>query len=301
VHNRINNISLCSIDNFSSLEEMILDVFKVSKNQIKKSRLSKKKLARKIAPKDVIELPLNLVNYLLVNPEYSGEKPIILLENQSVLAISKPVKVHGHPLSYCESDNVLSYLNSIGRSDLLRVNESNYDRGLLYRLDFETSGLLILSKTNGLYNSARNNLEDIVKSKVYLAIVDGECRRDEKLSHYLKVGGSKNKDIEVFDQFVEGSKQVECNVKFLAYNKEQNLSLIEVTLFQGHRHQIRKQLQGIGHCILGDPLYGTREAERMFLHCWKYSINLSESNTDRTIEIIDNNVTLFNNLFNFDC
>lgn len=293
--NNDNKINLCFLDDYPSLTEGILSLVKISKNQIKKSSLSKKQLQRKILKRDEVCLPLDLLNYLIINPVFMGSLPKIIFEDEELLGLSKPVRVHCHPLSYCESDNLLSFMRAEGKDKELRVNQKQYDRGLLYRLDYETSGLVLYAKNNELYDKVRADFKTYVVNKTYLAIVDGKCEVEGRLTHYLKSSGPKGEKVDVFEINKDGSLEVECEIKVKNYNSEENLSLIEIKLFQGHRHQIRKQLQAIGHTILGDPIYGKRSSERMFLHCWKYTLNLGVEKT-----IVDSNLGLFSLFFNSD-
>jgi 23S rRNA pseudouridine1911/1915/1917 synthase len=66
----------------------------------------------------------------------------------------------------------------------------------------------------------------------------------------------------------------------LAYNEESDVSLVEVKLKQGHRHQIRVQLQAMGFPIVGDPLYGDRDYPRMLLHCYQYIFDFEDHKYD---------------------
>ncbi|MFT6631375.1 MAG: 23S rRNA pseudouridine1911/1915/1917 synthase [Bacteriovoracaceae bacterium] len=288
-------INFCFIGEFPSVMEGIIILTGLSKSQLKKFQLSKKYLQKTIRKGDIISLPINLLNQNMVNPVYVGPDVKILFENKNIITLSKPPRVHGHPLSYNESDNILSFLRKEGRATELEVNKANYDRGLLYRLDFETSGLIIYSKNEELYKVVRANLKEVIKTKTYLAVVDGKLNQEGLLTHYLKSFGKKGAKVEICSSSDIDSKKVECKVKLIEFNKEENLSLVEVELFQGARHQIRKQLEAIGNTIYGDPLYGSREAPRMYLHCWKYRIVWEEE-----LLLSDNNLSLFLKLFHFN-
>jgi 23S rRNA pseudouridine1911/1915/1917 synthase len=289
-------INFSFINNYPSVMEGIIDLTGLSKSQLKKYQIPKKYLQKKVLKGDGCSVPVNLLNRNMISPVYSGEKVITLFENTDLLVLSKPQRIHSHPLSYNESDNVLSSLREEGRNKELGVNKENYDRGLLYRLDFETSGLLIYSKSDELYQTVRNDFKAVIKKKKYLAVVEGKLIKEGHFTHYLKSSGKKGARVEVSDTDNDlKSKKVECIVKLIEFNEEENLSLVEVELFQGARHQIRKQLEALGHPIYGDPLYGARKASRMYLHCWEYQIVWKEE-----LLLKDNNLKLFLKLFNFN-
>ncbi|MBT4791231.1 MAG: RNA pseudouridine synthase [Halobacteriovoraceae bacterium] len=288
-------ISFCVLRNYSSLKEAVQVIFSISNQQLKKNKLSKKKLDRSIKQHDEITLSLNIINHHKINPEYTGSGISIIYEDDEIFGISKPEKTHTHPLCYLDQNNTLSYLRQAGFWRELSINKEKYDRGLLYRLDFETSGLLLYAKNNHIYQELRADFSKYVKEKKYLVICEGECRIEGLITHYLKASRSKGELILASDHEKLGFTQAQLTLNFKGYNKEHDISLIEVRLFQGHRHQIRVQLQNLGHAILGDPVYGNRSADRMFLHCWKYKVNFTSEKV-----IIDNNLGLFNDFFNLD-
>lgn len=288
-------IELCFISKYPSVQEGILDVFKISKSQLKKLQIPKNYLAKEIRSKDACSLPINLVNHGMINPQYNGPEVQLILETEFILALSKPEKVHTHPLSYDESDNICSFLRQSGRSVELSINKENYDRGLLYRLDYETSGLILYAKNEELYKQARADLKSVVNSKKYLAVVEGEIKQDELVTSYLKSTGKKGSRVDLSSADDISAKKVECKVRLVEFNSTLNISLVEVELFQGVRHQIRKQLEDIGHPIIGDPLYGNKSGKRMYLHCWQYEISWGTK-----LKIEDKNFGLLLDFFNFN-
>jgi 23S rRNA pseudouridine1911/1915/1917 synthase len=264
--------SVCFLNNFPSVAEGIFSLTKCSKSRLKKLKISKNFLQKPIKYRDEIELPINLLNSGQINPLYSGGEVKILSREKDFVAISKPAKIHTHPLCYDESDNLLSFLRFRGEKDLLNINKDSYDRGLLYRLDFETSGLILYATNERVYAEVRDNFSKIAKTKKYRAVVIGKCNSKQDLKHFLNPSGIKNKLIKASDSFEEGSLESVLNIELIEYSLDMNLSLIEVELFEGHRHQIRAQMAAYGFPILGDPLYSKSESERMFLHCHSYTL-----------------------------
>ena len=135
------------------------------------------------------------------------------------------------------------------------------DRGLLYRLDLETSGLLLLTKDKELLKQAREG--SFVKKKVYCALVEGDYDGPKKLSHTLTTTGKKIK---------ADPKGKEAHLKIISseYLLNNNMSLLEVELKEGLRHQIRVQLSLAGFPIVGDELYGGIPNNLFGLHCLRY-------------------------------
>lgn len=236
--------------------------------QLIKKHFSSKEQDRVIRARDVSRLPLSFVNHNKINPTYSGPEVTVISEDANYLVVHKPPGVHCHPHSYEDQDTILNYLVSKNHWASLLVNEANYDRGLLYRLDYETSGVLILAKNEGTLKKVRENFETAMKKKFYWAIVDGDFAQEGEWTHYFKASGQKGQV-----QKVSKDRSPDAHEGHLAVKKiisQNGKSLVLVKLKTGLRHQIRAQLSFLGFPILGDELYGGSRAERLFLHAFRY-------------------------------
>lgn len=263
-----------------SLEDLLKKEFGMSASKIKGFGLSKKILNRPLKKRDVVKLSLNVVNLGMVNPEYDGPQIQILFEDDKVLVIEKPYNVHGHPLTYLDKNNCLSYLRSIGKGKLLAVNCAQNERGLLNRLDFGTSGVLFYLKSEKALKVIRNNFQRSVFDKQYLAICAGEINFEGSHVSLLKSSEKRGRKMKVNiddpslldDKWQRG----EIEIKPLKYSSEKKVSLIKISLKTGIRHQIRAQMAFLGHPLVGDALYGGPQAKRTFLHCYQYGVNVDK-------------------------
>lgn len=286
--------NLCNLGDESSLEDYLLSL-NISKTQIKKSDLPKRVLEKKLEKKEEIEIPLNLVNQGWIYPTYVGPEVDILFEDSRILCLNKPPKIHSHPLSYNEQNNILSFLRQ--NLYLKKTNfcfERQYEGGLLYRLDFETSGVLFFSKEKEQYLSIRKNFKDFAKTKEYICIVKGRFEGSGIYKHFLSPYGLKKSRVRVKENGELGQGVIEVSV--LNQNIDKNLTLLKVRLFSGIRHQIRAQLAHLGYPILGDTLYGGEESDRLFLHAHKYTMLIG----DKNYEVTAKNAVLFDRFFNLD-
>ncbi len=267
---------LCILEDFPSVESSLI-ALNISKSQLKKTKFPKKFLEKKIDCKNELEIPLNLLNQGIINPVYIGPKIEVLFEDNEILCVNKPPKVHSHSLYYDKQDNVLSFLREY--LYLKKTNfcfERKYEGGLLYRLDFETSGVLFFSKTKENYLEVRKNFDKLAKSKEYICIVQGQFEETGIHKHHLSAFGPRKNKVRVKENGDLGQGIMETSI--LNYNSSLNLTLLKVKLFTGIRHQIRAQLSFLGFPILGDNLYGGRPEDRCFLHAYKYSILIREKN-----------------------
>lgn len=239
-----------------------------SSGQLLKKHFSSKQLTRALKAREVSRLPLDLVNQLRINPEYVGPEIEILAETEAYLAVHKPPGIHSHPHAYSDKNTVLNFLASKGLWKSLEVNTENYDRGLFFRLDFETSGVLILAKNEKLLQHVREEFATEMKRKFYWAIVNGSFDREGLHTHYFKGSGAKGSKQKVEDQGGDDLKPGSLAVMKVA--EGQGKSLLLVNLKTGLRHQIRAQLAHLGFPIYGDELYGGGQGERLFLHAFRY-------------------------------
>jgi len=273
---------------FSALEEMSLfDCLryvnpKLSRNKIKE-HYSKIEQARVVGRNQSLSIPLDLANHHLVFPLYEGPTIEILYEDKNFLVIHKPSGVHGHPFLYSERETVINFVRQF-RAPLHLINEPSFERGLLYRLDRETSGVLFYVKDQYLLDELREQFEETAKEKIYLALVEGECKISGSFKHLFTSSGLKGLRMKVFnhadrnkmnskDPVFEGGLEVEP----LKFNPQMNLTLVKVKLETGLRHQIRAQLAHLGFPLWGDSLYGSKRDEfakgrKFYLHALQYTI-----------------------------
>jgi len=286
----------CFLNDYESFEEALRKVFLCSKSILSKYIENKKRLKQKVYARKEYAIDFNLVNYLMINPDYKSKKLEILFENEKYLVINKIAGLHSHPQSYDEVDNCLSFLRAKSFSNLLQVNKNFYDRGLLFRLDKVTSGVLVYVKDENLLLKLRDHYFSLVKKKTYLAIVEGKLDQTFNLSHYFSKSQIKGRKIKVHDNEIENSRQGACVVYPLKFNPLDNVSLIKIELKTGLRHQIRAQLSHIGFPILGDELYGGKSAARVFLHAYNYVINEPEA----FLDVKSSSADLFESFFDLD-
>jgi 23S rRNA pseudouridine1911/1915/1917 synthase len=138
-------------------------------------------------------------------------------------------------------------------------------RGIVHRLDRDTSGLLVVARTDEALRRLQAALADRLIEREYLALVEGRpparagtieapIGRDPRVRTRKAVGGS-------------GAR--EARTHFTLERALADTSLLRLRLDTGRTHQIRVHLQAIGHPVVGDPEYGTAGLlglERQFLH-----------------------------------
>ena len=133
---------------------------------------------------------------------------------------------------------------------------------IVHRLDRETSGLMVFAKTPEAKEALQGNWDRFEKK--YEAVVEGNL---PKVSGVLASDLDESNPFKVFIRPASAlTRHAITHYRVLARNKR--LSLVELTLETGRRHQIRVQLSSIGCPIIGDEKYGakTDPAGRLGLH-----------------------------------
>ncbi len=137
--------------------------------------------------------------------------------------------------------------------------------GIVHRLDRDTSGLIVVARSEEALRRLQAELAARRIEREYLALVEGRppsktgtidapIGRDPRVRTRMAVGGS-------------GAR--EARTRFTLERALRSTSLLSVLLETGRTHQIRVHLQAIGHPVVGDPEYGTNGLlglERQFLH-----------------------------------
>lgn len=265
---KLKHNNLCIINSNHTLKEFLKEELLFSSSSIKKIITNKKLLNKQLRERDEIFIDRDLLNQKFLNPIYSSREIEVIEETNDFIILNKPEGIHGHPLRYSETDTVLNFLRQEFNRIELGEGSDDKERGLLYRLDELTSGVLIYVKDPSHHKSLRENFSELVKKKSYYAIVDGILDIDREVQTYLKGSAERGSIVKVDESGID------CRGHFRTVKKLEhvNKSLIQIELKTGFRHQIRVQLSSLGHPIYGDILYGGEAAKRMFLHAYEYCL-----------------------------
>lgn len=190
----------------------------------------------------------------------------IIYEDDSLIVLNKPRGIVVHPgAGTCEPTLVSGLLHHCG-DNLSKVGGE--DRlGIVHRIDKDTSGLLMVAKTDEVHNELKKQLEKHSVTRVYLAIVLGNFKEDEGIVDYPIGRYSKNriKKAAVVSEAESNETCISGTIRpaYTGYKVIKNFrgySLIECKLRTGRTHQIRVHMSSIGHPIVGDPLYGPKKS-----------------------------------------
>ena len=148
---------------------------------------------------------------------------------------------------------------------------------VVHRLDRDTSGVLLFSKSEELKNLLQEAWEKVEKK--YYTVVTGKLSKKESIvSSYLM----ENKAMFVYSTKKKGEGKF-SETKYRVLAESNKFSLLEIQLLTGRKNQIRVHMQDIGHSVLGDRKYGGAEFRRLMLH--SHSLRFPNPNSEEDILI----------------
>ncbi len=194
----------------------------------------------------------------------------IIFEDEYLIALNKPagIVVHpapGHPtgtlvnalLHHCED---LPGIGGVERP------------GIVHRLDKDTSGLVLVAKTEAAHKNLAAQFKKREIRKEYLAIVKGNVKKDEGSIH-AAIGRHR-----VYRKKMDtrASNGREASTEYQVMHRCKGWSYLKLWPKTGRTHQIRVHLASIHHPVIGDQLYGGKSAEfkmpRQALHAHKLEL-----------------------------
>lgn len=193
----------------------------------------------------------------------------ILYEDNHLIIVEKPVNI---PVQQDRTND--ADLLSILKEDIKKRydKQGNVYLSLIHRLDRPVGGVMVFAKTSKAASRMANmfRLREVTRS--YLAVVRGTVKQENaELVHYLRKDKAKNK-VHIANKGHKDAKKAILHYQVLG--READLSLLHVTLETGRSHQIRVQLEQIGHPLYGDQKYGAKVnkvGEQIAL--WAYEIS----------------------------
>lgn len=173
----------------------------------------------------------------------------ILYEDEDIIVINKPQGMVVHPGVGNTNGTLVNGLLAHSKS-LSNINGEERP-GIVHRIDKNTSGILVVAKTNIAHENLAKQLKDHSMLRVYMALTEGVIKEDMGT---IDKSLGRNPSNRIKFAVVEQGKVAVTHYNVLKrYN---NNSLIECRLETGRTHQIRVHMSYIGHPIVGDPLYG---------------------------------------------
>ncbi|NVY96871.1 RluA family pseudouridine synthase [Lactobacillus sp. DCY120] len=193
----------------------------------------------------------------------------ILYEDTDLLIVNKPAGIKTHPNQPEEKTTLFNELTTYLSQPPL----------MLHRLDMLTSGAIMVAKNPLIVPIIEAQLANKTLQRTYLAVVPYHPQMALQARITAPIGLDP-KDRR--KRRIDGSGlAARTDYRILQHN--QQYALLQLQLFTGRTHQIRVHLQSIGCPILGDPLYSSQPAGRLYLHAQHLSYQLPFQKQVRTV------------------
>ncbi|MGN0998679.1 MAG: RluA family pseudouridine synthase [Faecousia sp.] len=180
----------------------------------------------------------------------------IVYEDEDVVVINKPKGLVVHPAAGHQDDTLVNGLLYALGDDLSGIN-GELRPGIVHRIDKDTSGLLAVAKNDYAHRMLASQLKDHTMARTYEAIVCGSFREDSGTVD-APIGRHPS-DRKKMCVTARNSKEAVTHWEVVA--RYRGYTHIRCRLETGRTHQIRVHMAYIGHPILGDTVYGHKNAE----------------------------------------
>ena len=189
----------------------------------------------------------------------------VLYEDDELVVIDKPPDMVVHPGSGQTEGTLAAGL--LYRYPDLDGGGAADRWGLVHRLDKDTSGAILVARTQGAFEGLTEQLRERKISREYLALVEGVLKPP---TGTIDAPIGRDPNTPTRRAVIREGKHARTHYRLVRNYDERDLAFVRVTLETGRTHQIRVHFAAIGHPVVGDPSYGSRRepglSPRIFLH-----------------------------------
>ncbi len=208
----------------------------------------------------------------------------VLYEDDDILVIDKEQGMVVHPGAGVHSGTLANALLSRYGSDF-STSDDDTRPGIVHRLDKDTSGVMVIALNAESHHALQEEFASHSAVKEYVAIAKGFFpKRRIVISDPIE---RDPRDRKKYTVTIEGrGKSALTEVSVIA--SDHRYSLLSVRIYTGRTHQIRVHLSSIGHPILGDPIYSSRDKSfpdaTLMLHSHSLTIKHPKSGDELTFK-----------------
>jgi 23S rRNA pseudouridine1911/1915/1917 synthase len=213
---------------------------------------------------DVVALTEPAIEKIEARPEQIALE--VLFEDDDLLVLNKPAGLVMHPGAGHQQHTLVNAL--LAHCTNLSGIGGQERPGIVHRLDKETSGCLVVAKNDFTHRDLSKQFAARTMQKIYLALVAGILRKPSGVIDLAIARHPVHRQRMSIARRQGRAAKTEYRVLRAGAGK----SLLECTLHSGRTHQIRVHLHHLAHPVLGDKVYGGKQAgvfPRQMLHAWK--------------------------------
>ncbi len=178
----------------------------------------------------------------------------IVFEDEHLIVVDKPAGLVVHPAAGNPDGTLVNALLHHCRGQLSGIGGVERP-GIVHRIDKETSGLLVVAKTDKAHEGLARQFADHSIERAYFAIVQGRPMPPTgTVSGFIGRSDHDRKKMAVLHELNKRGKHAVTHYRTV--ETFAGASLVECRLETGRTHQVRVHMASIGHALLGDPVYG---------------------------------------------
>jgi 23S rRNA pseudouridine1911/1915/1917 synthase len=199
-------------------------------------------------------------------------------EDEHLLVVDKPAGVVVHPARGHLSGTLAQALEGTAAG-----GEEGWRAGLVHRLDRDTSGVLVVAKSDAVHAALKTALQEREVTREYAALVEG---RPPSRTGTIDAPIGRDRRVRTRHS-TDTDTPREARTHFAIVEALDHYTLLAVTLETGRTHQIRVHLQAINHPVAGDPEYGHAGRlglPRQFLHARRLAFTHPVTGADVAVE-----------------
>lgn len=243
------------------IDKYVMDNTDISRSKVKRMIDSGNILVNNKKVKASYNLKLD--DNIYINDDYTEEVEIkpenipldIVYEDDYLLVVNKKSGMVVHPA-------VGNYSGTLVNALMYHINKlssvnGSIRPGIVHRIDADTSGLLLVAKTDEVHNDLASQISNKTVLRKYIALVQGVILEDTATID-APIGRDKNNRKKMTVTEVN-SKNAITHIRVLERLKK--ATLIECVLETGRTHQIRVHLAYINHPVVNDPVYGYKKMD----------------------------------------
>jgi 23S rRNA pseudouridine1911/1915/1917 synthase len=188
----------------------------------------------------------------------------VLYEDAAVIAVNKPAGLTVHAGAGQHDGTLVNRL--VHRFHALSQLGGEQRPGIVHRLDKDTSGVLLVARTDAAHRALAAQFAARTVEKIYVALVHGQLRADS--GRITKpIARDPVRRTRMTARLASGR---EALTDYRVLRRFDKFTLLEVRIGTGRTHQIRVHLASIGHPVVGDSTYGAKnDLPRLLLHAWR--------------------------------
>lgn len=228
------------------------------------------KPSTRLQGEEIVSVALPPQRPMVVEPE--DIEIDVIYEDESMAVINKPPGLVAHPTATVRTGTVVNALMGrmrLSKEKVFEPTSGEYRPGIVHRLDKETSGVMVVAKTDGAHRHLARSFKQRLTVKEYVAI--GVGAMDARVDLDAPIG---RHPVRRQSMTVGGTNPKSASTRFSLLAKTTDHVLVKAKPHSGRTHQIRVHMAHLGAPVLGDEVYGrsSKVIDRQALHAFRLTI-----------------------------